>query len=709
LCQVITTFSTGITALNGLTAQVQYFATGTSGSDFNISSATATHTFNIPDASATARGLITTGTQTIAGLKTFNSGIIENGGFIALKQTGSISTLGAGYFTLNSSAVGSTESLVMALGSGFNSTLIFNNAASYSYTFPAATGTLALTSDLSSYVTLATDQSISGNKTFTGFNYFDKGVLLKQGFYSAATGYNAIGAISGGFYFGLGSTVQSLFFSTTNSYNYTFPNASGTLALTSNLSSYLPLTGGTLTGSLTAPTFIATTNTSTYININSTAVSGTNWSINSSNDGNLYLAVNGGSGYGLRISNANKVDFGSTIGNGTYTYTFPAATGTIALGTGTTNYVSKWTGTNTIGNSLIWDNGTNVGIGNTNTSYTLDVSGTVRATGYFALTTTSDAYAIQGTLSWNSARGTVLSGKTASVFDVAIYGAAGQALITNPTGTSVISFPSGNVGIGTSSPSVKLDVGGASNADSTGRFAKTGEGSLLLGGNRSTSNCPYIGSENNFDFAFITNNTERMRITSGGNVLIGTTSSLSPAGVASSHSVLALGNTQWTTAFQTNATVSPYGIVLQYNGASPNTYGSQFLYCNDTVGVKAQIWSNGGIGNYSSNNSNISDERTKKDIILLESYWDKFKAIEIVKFKYKDQTHDDYNIGVIAQQVESVAPEFINEDGFGEMFKDGIPLKSVYTTDLYHATIKVLQEAMAKIEELNERLNKAGL
>ena len=36
-----------------------------------------------------------------------------------------------------------------------------------------------------------------------------------------------------------------------------------------------------------------------------------------------------------------------------------------------------------IGNSLIWDNGTNVGIGNTNTSYTLDVTGTGRFTGQF--------------------------------------------------------------------------------------------------------------------------------------------------------------------------------------------------------------------------------------------------------------------------------------------------------------------------------------
>jgi hypothetical protein len=60
LCQVITTFSTGISALNGLTAQVQYFATGTAGTDFAINSATATHTFNLPTASATNRGALST-------------------------------------------------------------------------------------------------------------------------------------------------------------------------------------------------------------------------------------------------------------------------------------------------------------------------------------------------------------------------------------------------------------------------------------------------------------------------------------------------------------------------------------------------------------------------------------------------------------------------------------------------------------------------
>ncbi len=64
---------TGITALNGLTSDVQTFATGTSGTDFNIVSSGSTHTFNIPSASNLARGLVSILAQTFAGVKTFLS------------------------------------------------------------------------------------------------------------------------------------------------------------------------------------------------------------------------------------------------------------------------------------------------------------------------------------------------------------------------------------------------------------------------------------------------------------------------------------------------------------------------------------------------------------------------------------------------------------------------------------------------------------
>ena len=58
LCQIITSFASGLTALNGLTKQIQVIAPGTSGTDFNISSVDDTHTFNLPTASASNRGAL---------------------------------------------------------------------------------------------------------------------------------------------------------------------------------------------------------------------------------------------------------------------------------------------------------------------------------------------------------------------------------------------------------------------------------------------------------------------------------------------------------------------------------------------------------------------------------------------------------------------------------------------------------------------------
>jgi hypothetical protein len=190
--------------------------------------------------------------------------------------------------------------------------------------------------------------------------------------------------------------------------------------------------------------------------------------------------------------------------------------------------------------------------------------------------------------------------------------------------------------------------------------------------------------------------TERARITSGGDFGIGNSNPL--------YRLTVDKDTTSAIAFFTNSNAStPNGQYIDFSAASPNNATQYFLYCEDSTAQRATIRSNGGLANYQANDANLSDERVKTDIKPLGSYWDKFKAIEIVAFKYKDQTHDDDNIGVIAQQVESVAPEFVDADGWGETPEDGVPLKTIYTTDMYHAAIKALQEAMARIEQLEAK------
>lgn len=66
--EVHSTYAIGLSSLNGLTANTQNFATGTTGTDFGISSAGSTHTFNLPTASGTNRGALSSSDWT-----TFNS------------------------------------------------------------------------------------------------------------------------------------------------------------------------------------------------------------------------------------------------------------------------------------------------------------------------------------------------------------------------------------------------------------------------------------------------------------------------------------------------------------------------------------------------------------------------------------------------------------------------------------------------------------
>ena len=304
LCQVITTFSTGITALNGLTAQVQYFATGTSGTDFAISSSTATHTFNLPTASATNRGALSS-----ANWSTFNS----KQDAISLTTTG---TTGAATFISN--------------------TL---NIPDYTYTLPTAT------SSILGGVKIGSGVTITSGVISVSTNYQAPITLTTTGSSGSATFVTNTLNVPAYTLSGLGgqplaTNLTSLSGLTYASTSFVKMTASGTFALdttaygTGSVTSVAALTLGTSGTDLSST--VATGTTTPVITLNVPTASATNRGALSSTDWSTFN------------SKESALTFSSPLVRTTNTISIPAAT------TSVNGYLTStdWTTFNSKANAL---------------------------------------------------------------------------------------------------------------------------------------------------------------------------------------------------------------------------------------------------------------------------------------------------------------------------------------------------------------------
>ena len=222
-----------------------------------------------------------------------------------------------------------------------------------------------------------------------------------------------------------------------------------------------------------------------------------------------------------------------------------------------------------------------------------------------------------------------------------------------------------------------------------------GSFSIISGGILDINQSYLDGSGSYQPISFTTSGSERMRIDSSGNLLVGNTATSGNA------KFFVDGSVTDNISRMFNSSATPYGLYIRYSGAAPNNTGQEFLFLNDTGATRFTARSNGGLANYSANNVNLSDAREKTNIELAGNYLSKICSIPVKTFNYIDQNREDddgLTLGVIAQDVEAIAPELVSESDWSSE-KDGSKMRlSIYQTDLQYALMKAIQELNAKVD-----------
>jgi hypothetical protein len=342
----------------------------------------------------------------------------------------------------------------------------------------------------------------------------------------------------------------------------------------------------------------------------------------------------------------------------------------------------------------------------------------------------------------------IIRATTTSGLQVAPDNSGSLQLQTNGTTTAVTIDTSQNVGIGTASPTEKLTVLGKAKISSANPDlfaitldATTGTNAVAMYFNNTGGNA-YLGLDNSTgsriggsaysfniwhesarNILFGTNNTERMRIDSSGNVGIGTSSPQTPLQIAGGtdnanvQDYITLSRTGYPTSnfrqviasssgsdasqntivFKTSDGTNAAAERMRINGsgevyiAGTTDRGAFNLQCNGTG-----VW---GAGAY----TNGSDARIKDDIQPITSSLEVVNKLNPVTFKYKEDWSKDQSVqtGFIAQELQETLKDEIYIDG---LVNTGGEYLSVAYQNIIPLLTKAIQEQNQIINDLKARV-----
>jgi hypothetical protein len=256
-------------------------------------------------------------------------------------------------------------------------------------------------------------------------------------------------------------------------------------------------------------------------------------------------------------------------------------------------------------------------------------------------------------------------------------------LLLNPVG--------GNVGIGTSSPGGKFEVNAASGsvvsilrsvAGASSFFSLAGNGNTVLGTSfdifQDGANNAGLQQRANGPMLFATNNTERARIDSSGNLLVGTTSQISGCLV----SILNVNGGQG-------------GMGIGNTGGTSASTCISFRNSNGEVGF---IQTSGSATTFSTS----SDYRLKENIAPMTGALAKVALLKPCTYKWNADGSDGE--GFIAHELQAVCPSAVTGEK-DAVDADGNPKYQGIDTSFLVATLTAaIQEQQALIQSLTDRI-----
>jgi hypothetical protein len=300
----------------------------------------------------------------------------------------------------------------------------------------------------------------------------------------------------------------------------------------------------------------------------------------------------------------------------------------------------------------------------------------------------------------------------ATAWYIDAYGntASPQLRFVNVTNAVVaMTITGSNVGIGVNNPNSILQVGSAQSlaiirSTTTTNYAElqieNTTNYLQIGVEGATGNRmggtiaynSYLGSYANYGMTFHTNNLNRMTITSGGQVLINTASSLYPNVKLAVKQTLGERTMDIWSNWSGDQGTTALSIIKFDNVSTTSQVFQRFVIDNGNV-ASGQINANGAS---SAAFGSWSDIRLKENIVDLPSQLSNILSLRPIEFDYKNGS--GHQIGFIAQEMQEVYPDVIGEDSEGYLTVTGWSKTEA-------RLVKAIQELKTQNDDLQSQIN----